>query len=85
MAREVPTEQIALVGPIPAEVWIPLNSTWVQAARYHPQSQSFDIRTKDGAEYPNYPNCPPEKFRGLLLAPSKGAWLWQNYPPRRHR
>ncbi len=84
MPREVPTEQIALVGPIPAEVWIPLASTWLNAARYHPATQSFDIRTKDGAEYPNYPNCPPGKFREFLAASSKGQWMWRNYPPGNH-
>lgn len=83
MAREVPTEAISLVGPIPTG-WIPVASSWLNALRYHPESHSFDIRTKTGAVYEGYPGCSSARFREFLAAPSKGQWLARNYPPRSH-
>lgn len=65
------------------EGWIPVESSWIAAFRYHPDSESFDMQVKSGTVYPGYPNCPPVLFLDLLAATSHGEWMWRHYPPGR--
>ncbi len=59
--------------------WCPVSSSWIDEARYDRASSELWLRIH-GRDY-SYPGVTPEEALRFWDAPSKGRWVWGNYPP----
>lgn len=63
---------------IPPEVeMIPVESSNLAAAGYVPAFHRLYLRFHNGSEY-SYENFPPDQWRALLAAPSKGKFVLES-------
>lgn len=69
-----------IAGKNPTRVLV--ESSAISSIFYDPKSQGLDIEFKGSGETYRYFEVPEDEYRGLLIAPSKGAYLNSQIKPK---
>lgn len=64
-------------------VYTPVSSSNVQGIQYDIEREVLTVTFNNDSTY-EYPDVNPDTALSLLVAPSKGQWIWDNFR-RRHK
>jgi len=56
------------------DIWIPVESSWLDAIAYFETARILEIKLKNGLKYPFF-NVPKEVYVAFLESPSKGFFF----------
>jgi hypothetical protein len=69
-----------IAGKNPTKILV--ESSAISSIFYDPKSQTLDIEFKSSGEIYRYFDVPNDEYQGLLMAPSKGAYLNSQIKPK---